>query len=103
MKSAEKIDQMALIRAAGLEPAFRAKADHRGVPLLTVVASARRSKSIARVRHELWLMLREAPFNWSYPEIAKLFNVDHSSVMYGVKRAREEREAMVPDLDLRKA
>jgi hypothetical protein len=105
MRSAERVDSMALIRACGLEPAMRARAEHRGLPLLRVVASngRRATQSISRVRHSLWLMLREAPFSWSYPEIAKLFNVDHTSVMYGVRKAREERAAMVPDLDLAKA
>jgi chromosomal replication initiation ATPase DnaA len=49
-----------------------------------------RTPHTVRARWYVWFKLRER--KWSYPRIAEIFNVNHSSVMYGVKRIAEEIE-----------
>jgi hypothetical protein len=59
-------------------------ADETGVPR-DQIRSRSRLGSASRARHEVWRRLREV--GWSYPAIGAAFGVDHTSVMYGVKRA----------------
>ena len=54
---------------------------------LAAVCGPRRFKSLASARHALWALLY--PRYGSYPEIAALFGVDHTTVMNGVRVARE--------------
>jgi chromosomal replication initiation ATPase DnaA len=42
-------------------------------------------------RHAVWFHIRDQ-LGWSYMRIGKLFRVDHSSVMYGVRRWRDAVE-----------
>ncbi len=44
----------------------------------------RRLGHIVAARHACWAHLRA--LGWSYPAIAELWGVDHTSVMYGVKK-----------------
>lgn len=46
-----------------------------------------RHKSVALARHRVWFFLRAR--GWSFPEIAKLYGVDHTTVMSGVNRVRK--------------
>lgn len=44
-----------------------------------------RTRSVAAARHELWWLIRHHPQRcYSYPEIARLFRRDHSTVFHGV-------------------
>lgn len=50
-----------------------------------------RTPSAVRARRAFWFELRE--MGMSYPRIAKLCGVDHTTVLYGVRVAELEREA----------
>lgn len=50
-----------------------------------------RTPSAVRARRAFWLELRE--LGMSYPHIAKLCGVDHTTVLYGVRVAELGREA----------
>jgi chromosomal replication initiation ATPase DnaA len=39
-------------------------------------------------RHRIWMLLRHT-LGLSYPEIAIMFDMDHTSIMNGVRRAEE--------------
>ena len=46
---------------------------------------SRRKTSWSRIRFEVFVWLRQQ--KWSYPRIGNLFNLDHSSIIHGVKWA----------------
>lgn len=48
-----------------------------------------RHKSAAAARRHIWMVLRHTLL-MSYPEIGRVFGVDHTSVLYGVRRAEGE-------------
>jgi chromosomal replication initiator protein len=48
-----------------------------------------RTKPVADARRAFWFVLTDE-CGWSYSATAKLFNADHSTVMYGVKKYRAE-------------
>ena len=52
--------------------------------------SGSRRKGIVAARHAFWAELYSRG-HWSYPRIAELFGVDHTSVMYGVWKHGERR------------
>ncbi len=49
-----------------------------------------RSPETVKTRHVCWLALRLMPYRPSYPQIAKVFGVDHTTVLYGVRRAASD-------------
>lgn len=58
----------------------------RNAVTIDEAASRRRTKNVARARHEFWWHLRSrSGSTFSYPEIAGLFGVDHTTVMAGVR------------------
>jgi hypothetical protein len=68
---------------------------------LVDVMSRDRHMSIARARHECWTALRDhSERSFSYPDIARMWDVDHTTVMAGVKKIRrlrvEEAERAAP-------
>ncbi|HEX4760013.1 MAG TPA: helix-turn-helix domain-containing protein [Thermoleophilaceae bacterium] len=65
----------------------------RGVTLDEVCGRAR-SKAISRARQEVWWRIRHHPERqYSYPEIARLFARDHTTIMAGI--SAHERRASV--------
>lgn len=48
-----------------------------------------RSKQIAFARRHAWAVVRWT-FDFSYPEIGRLFGVDHTSVLAGVRKYETE-------------
>jgi chromosomal replication initiation ATPase DnaA len=44
-----------------------------------------RTPTVVRARHHFWMLVRHT-LDWSYPEIAKLFGADHSTVLCGVRK-----------------
>jgi len=56
-----------------------------------VAMSAARHRCAARARHAFWLALRG--LGLSYPEIAKLCGVDHTTVMGALKGRKQRIEA----------
>jgi chromosomal replication initiation ATPase DnaA len=56
-----------------------------GVLLAEIMGPRRAYGGVGRARRDCWRLLRER--GWSYPSIGALWGVDHSSVMYGVRKA----------------
>lgn len=62
--------------------------------------SERKFPSFCRARWALWTCLRER-YQLSYPALARICNVDHTTVMHGVKQARKlEQESEMFRLQL---
>lgn len=61
------------------------------VPLRELLGQGR-SKAVAMARRHAYLVLRERT-DLSYPEIARLLDRDHSTILYGVRLAQHERAA----------
>jgi chromosomal replication initiation ATPase DnaA len=65
----------------------------RGVTLDELCGRAR-SQAISRARHEVWWRIRHHPEReYSYPEIARIFARDHTTIMAGI--SAHERRASV--------
>lgn len=72
------------LRAAGLWPVVEDVAkQYRLHP--QVVVSRQRTRTIAQARHHLWAVLRWT-LAFSLSELGRLFNVDHSTVLEGIRR-----------------
>lgn len=59
-------------------------ANLRGIPVEKIMGK-KRTKHIAHARFECWSHMREQ-LGASYPDIAFWFNIDHTSVLHGVRR-----------------
>lgn len=79
-----------MLQSLGLYDDFKALCDMHGV-VLNEVFSKGRDSQVAAARHDIMLYLREV-MQWSYPRIGKFLDRDHTSVMHGVKAAKERRE-----------
>jgi len=77
----------------GLLEASRDIANSHHATMFEVCGRTRYS-TIVRARHAIWLYLRTLGF--SYPEIARIWDVDHTSVLSAVKREppKAPREAI---------
>lgn len=80
--------QIRSAEAAGAAPfdlraLIRAVADEEGVPVEDIMRRTRTHK-IAKARWKIWATLKKR--GWSYPRIARPFRVDHTTVLYGVRR-----------------
>lgn len=51
---------------------------------LSDICSRRRTSAVVAGRHECWFHIRNE-LAWSYPEIGRLWGVDHTTVISGVK------------------
>lgn len=58
---------------------------------IKALRSPRRTREIAHARQRAYLILHDA--GYSFPQIGRYFNRDHTTVMFGVKRERERRRA----------
>lgn len=58
---------------------------------LEALFSRRREQPGCLARHTFWTYLYDG-MGWSYPRIARIWGVDHTTVMSGVKRARAAYE-----------
>jgi chromosomal replication initiation ATPase DnaA len=67
----------------GLIGEARTIAENCGVTLDEMLGRGR-YKSMCEARHELWRLTRER-FGYSYPQVAKLYGVDHTTVMAALK------------------
>jgi chromosomal replication initiation ATPase DnaA len=63
----------------------------QGATLTSVVVGTRHA-SVARARHRLWMVMRHT-LGFSFPELGILFEVDHTTVMSGVKKCERALEA----------
>jgi len=60
------------------------------------VCGRQRTRAVTAARHELWWRLRAHPQRcYSFPEIARLFGCDHSTIIQGV--AAHQRRQMARD------
>lgn len=55
------------------------------------VFSKRRRQKLVECRQEIYLRIREV-LGFSYPEIGRLLDKDHSTVFHGVRMAKKRRE-----------
>lgn len=75
---------LARLRAHHLIALIQDVCDRRGVPLLELCGRGR-GQNLARARQELWSQIRNHPDRcYSYAEIARLFQRDHTTVRHGV-------------------
>ena len=74
----------------------QAVASHFGVTLGDLLGP-RRPRGLTLARHVAMLIIRDR-FRWSYPEIGRAFDRDHSSVLVAVRRLRQRVQT---DKDLR--
>lgn len=58
--------------------------EERGIDLGEVTARGR-SRSVVRVRHALWSILRDT-LDLSLPEVGRIFGVDHTTVLAAVRK-----------------
>lgn len=81
-----------LVERSLIEPVL-AVCQRRGVTLEELCGRGR-SRAVVQARHEAWLALREDPERcFSLPEIGRLFGVDHTTVLAGLRKARERVES----------
>lgn len=74
----------------------RRVAGHYGLSLPAMTATTRK-RDVARPR-QVAMYLAKRLTRRTLPELGKLFDRDHTTVLYGI-RATEERRATDPDLD----
>jgi chromosomal replication initiation ATPase DnaA len=60
-----------------------------GVTLEEVLAGESRSRSVARARHRLWCLIRHT-LDLSYPEMERVFEADHTTILAAVKKRERE-------------
>lgn len=60
---------------------------------LDAILGTTRFKTVVRARHHLWTLVRDS-LDMSWPEIASVFNVDHTTIIYGVRTHNERRDAL---------
>jgi len=83
---------LAALAVRGLLDLVRAVCSRRGVTPEQLCGTGR-TRAVASARHELWWLVRHHPERrYSYPEIARLFRRNPSSVVCGVA-AHERRQA----------
>jgi len=64
----------------------------RNVPYMEIIGR-RRSKTIVEARHLVWWTVRKTTC-FSYPEIGRIFGVDHTSIVHACRKidARRSRD-----------
>jgi chromosomal replication initiation ATPase DnaA len=62
-----------------------------GVALGTVLQGKSRSRSVIRARHRIWCLVRHT-LDLSYPEMERLFEVDHTTIVVAVRKRERELE-----------
>lgn len=50
------------------------------------IMSEHRGRGVVRARHEAWAEVYAYRPHWSYPEMGRRFNRDHTTIMYGIKK-----------------
>ena len=77
------------IKARGLLNLLRDVSGEFHVPMFEVLGRTRRPTP-TKARHEVWRRLRD-DHEFSFNEIAALFDRDHTTVMSGIRNARARR------------
>ena len=66
-----------------------------GFELDELLYSRGRARTLVRARHHLWTVIQHT-LDLSTPEIARAFGVDHSTVLYAVRKFERHLAAMYP-------
>lgn len=75
----------------------RAEAARCGVKPISVMSPGR-TRSVAMARHRSWWALKTDPTtDYSYPEIANVWGVDHTVIMWGVAKIARIEAAKSPE------
>jgi chromosomal replication initiation ATPase DnaA len=91
MSASDVADQL---RARDLLPLVDEVCKRKGITLDEVCGRAR-SQAISHARQEVWWRIRNHPEReYSYPEIARLFARDHTTIMAGIG-AHERRASVI--------
>lgn len=84
-RSTPAVGTYAALRAHNLLPLLDDICEQRGV-LANEVCGRSRTLGVCRARQELWWRIRNHPErHYSYLEIARLFQRDHTTVRHGVE------------------
>lgn len=59
------------------------------------VLSRARTRTVVKCRHHMWRLLRDT-LDLSYPEIGRIWGVDHTSVMTAVRNLRDRDTYSLP-------
>jgi chromosomal replication initiation ATPase DnaA len=65
-----------------------------GVPLAEVLEGESRARSVKRARHRLWCLVRHT-LDLSYPEMERLFEADHTTILSAVRKRERELLASI--------
>jgi chromosomal replication initiation ATPase DnaA len=76
------------LRSRRLIAIARSIAAQRCVDLADMLGTTHR-KAATAARRELWLWVRDK-YGYSYHELGELFERDHSTIMAGIRKAREQ-------------
>lgn len=79
------------IKSRGLLGLLRDVSSEFFVPMFEVLGRTRRPTP-TKARHEVWRRLRD-DYEFSFNEIAALFDRDHTTVMNGIRKARARIKA----------
>ena len=60
------------------------------LPVGHVVGRVRHRRAV-QARHELWTVTLDT-LDLSYPDAGRMFGVDHTTIIHGVRRHRERRQ-----------
>lgn len=60
---------------------------------MSSLLSRRRTKSLVTARHAAFLAARRLPIEPSYPDLGAAFNRDHTTVIHGIRKAKQRELA----------
>lgn len=88
---------VAKLKARGLLHLVDDVSARRGVTRAEL-CGRRRSRAVAAARHELWWLIRQHPERcYSFPEIARLFGKDHTTVLHGITAHGRRQPSAIAD------
>lgn len=76
-----------LEKHGALRTAYRI-ADAHGLTLERLL-SRDRTANVVAARHELWLIVRSTLGDMSYPELARVFEVDHTTILHAAHKRKD--------------
>lgn len=104
-KSAPMNPALRVVRVAqrlsrmGAMPLARSIAEKYGLGTPSAMLSTERFALVVKARHEFWALLRDST-GMSYPQLARLLEVDHSTLIYACHKRQAELDAMYPAVTL---
>ncbi len=86
---------LARLERLGARALAERTASEFGVTLGKVLQGTSRSRSVIRARHRIWCLLRHT-LDLSYPEMARVFEADHTTILVAVRKRERELEGDGP-------